>query len=119
MFLCVVPQQTHENGLKGQCYVCKECRFIFIGEFLGRIVLYFKQIFMELFNHLLLKELMLGYLQDLQKMKTNHKFVKNLKFSLFSHFVAKNILKITMAKDIVYILVIFQSVENFRKVVKS
>ncbi len=49
---------------------------MFIGEFLGRTILYFKKIVMELFSHLLLKKHMLDYFQDLQKLKTNHKFVK-------------------------------------------
>jgi len=62
---------------------------------------------------------MLDYFQDLQKLKTNHKFVKKLRFGLSSHFVVKKVSKIIMAKDIFYILVISQFVENFRRVMKS
>jgi hypothetical protein len=43
---------------------------------------------------------MLDYFQDLQKLKTNHKFVKNLTFGLSSHFVVKKVSKIIMAKDV-------------------
>jgi len=57
---------------------------------------------------------MLDYFQDLQKLKKNHKFVKNLRFGL-SHFVVKKVSKIIMAKDVFCILLIFQFVENFRK----
>jgi predicted lactoylglutathione lyase len=58
---------------------------------------------------------MLDYFQDLQKLKTNHKFVKNLTFGLSSHFVVKKVSKIIMAKDVFCILVISQFVENFKK----
>jgi len=62
---------------------------MFISEFLGRTILYFEQIVMELFSHLLLKKLVLDYFQDLQKLKTNHKFVKNLSLVYFPILLLK------------------------------
>jgi hypothetical protein len=62
----------------------------------------FKNIVLEkLFGHLLLKDVLPPYFQDLQKMKTNQNLVNSFKSSLTSHLVGAKFSKITMAKDII------------------
>jgi hypothetical protein len=73
----------------------------------------------KLFSHLLLKNVLPPYLQDLQKMKTNQNLVNNLKQSSFtSHLIGAKSSKITMAKDIVCILATSQYVGTSKEVVK-
>jgi hypothetical protein len=78
---------------------------MFIIEYLVGTNLAFKNIFLEkLFGHLLLKDVLPPYFQDLQKMKTNQNLVNSFKYSLTSHLVGAKSSQITMAKDIVYTL---------------
>jgi len=79
----------------------------------------FKQIvFEKLFNHTLTKEIMLDYLQDLQKMKMNQKLIDNLRSILSSHLVSQKSSKTILAKDIICTLATSQSIGSFKKVVK-
>ncbi len=91
---------------------------MFIIEYVVRNNLGFKNIVLEkLFGHLLLKDVLPPYLQDLQKMKTNQNLINSLKYSLTSHFVGAKFSKITMAKDICT-LATSQSVKSSREVGK-
>jgi len=74
---------------------------VFMSDHLTRTSSSFRQIvFEKLFNHILTKEIVPDYLQDLQKGRMNYKLVNNLRSNLSSHLVGKKSSEITLAKDI-------------------
>lgn len=63
---------------------------IFMSDHLTRTNSSFKQIIFEkFFNHTLTKEIMLNYVQDVQKERMNQKLVDNLRSNLSSHLVGQ------------------------------
>jgi len=79
----------------------------------------FKQIvFEKLFNHTLTKEIMLDYLQNLQKMNMNPKLIDNLRSNLSSHLVSQKSSKTILAKDIICTLATSQSIGSSKEVAK-
>jgi hypothetical protein len=92
---------------------------MFIIEYLAGTDLALKTIVLEkLFNHLLLKDVLPPYLQELQKVKINQNLIYSLRSSLISYLVRAKSSKITAVKDIVCTSATSQSIGNYREVAK-